>query len=73
METQVLGKLLPAKARLEGKTKLRVILSEGKRHQIRVMLNELNYTIVSLKRVRIGNIKLENLEPGETRPLAVKI
>jgi 23S rRNA pseudouridine2604 synthase len=69
METQALGKLLPAKARLAGKTRLSVILTEGKRHQIRIMLNELNYTIVSLKRVRIGDIKLEDLKPGETRPL----
>jgi len=73
METQALGKLLPANARLEGRTKLRVILNEGKRHQIRVMLNELNYTIVSLKRVRIGNIKLEGLKPEETRPIPVSI
>lgn len=73
METQALGKLLPAKAIMAGKTKLRVVLNEGKRHQIRVMLNELNYTIVSLKRVRIGDIKIENLKPGETRPIKVSI
>ncbi len=71
MQTQVLGKLLPAKAKIEGKTKLRVILNEGKKHQIRVMLNELSYTIVSLKRVRIGNIKIGNLKPGETRSLDI--
>ena len=58
MQTQAFGKLLPAKAQIMGKTKLKVILMEGKRHQIRVMLNELNYTIVSLKRIRIGNIKI---------------
>ena len=73
METQAFGKLLPAKARIEGRTKLRVILNEGKRHQIRVMLNELNYTIVSLKRTRIGNIKLEDLKSGETRSLVISI
>jgi 23S rRNA pseudouridine2604 synthase len=73
METQAFGKLLPAKARIAGKTKLHVVLNEGKRHQIRVMLNELNYTIVSLRRVRIGNIKIENLNPGEARPLSIKI
>jgi 23S rRNA pseudouridine2604 synthase len=73
METQALGKLLPAKARLINKNKLQVILNEGKRHQIRIMLNELNYTIASLKRVRIGNIKIENLKPGETRPLSISL
>jgi 23S rRNA pseudouridine2604 synthase len=72
METKALGKLLPAKARIINNSKIQIILNEGKRHQIRVMLNELNYTIVSLKRIRIGNIKLENLKPGETRPLHEK-
>lgn len=71
MQTQVLGKLLPVKAQIAGKNKLRIILNEGKHHQIRVMLDELNYTIASLKRVRIGNIKIENLKPGETRPLSI--
>ncbi len=69
MQTQDLGKLLPAKAEIINKTTLRVILREGKRHQIRIMLNELFYTVASLKRVRIGDIKLGKLKPGETLPL----
>lgn len=71
METQALGKLLPAKAQIAGNKKLRIILNEGKHHQIRVMLGELNYTIASLKRVRIGNIKIGELKPGETRPIPI--
>ena len=70
MQTQALGKLLPARAKIVNKTTLRVILNEGKKHQIRVMLNELYYTIVSLKRVRIGDIKVGDLKPGETRPIS---
>jgi len=73
METKALGKLLPAKARIINNSKIQVILNEGKRHQIRVMFNELNYTISSLKRVRIGSIKIGILKPGETRPIYVKI
>ena len=73
METQALGKLLPAKARIINNSKIQVILNEGKRHQIRVMFNELNYTISSLKRVRIGDIKIGDLKPGETRPISVSI
>ena len=69
MQTKSLGKLLPAKATIMSKTKLRIILNEGKRRQIRVMLNELHLTIVSLKRVRIGDIKLGDMKPGETRPV----
>lgn len=73
METQALGKLLPAKTQLAGDKKLRIVLREGRHHQIRVMLSEMNYTINSLKRVRIGNIKLGTLKPGETRVISVKI
>ena len=73
METQALGKLLPAKARIINNSKIQIILNEGKRHQIRIMLNELNYTISSLKRVRIGDIKIGSLKPGETRKLSISI
>ena len=71
METQSLGKLLPARSRIINSTKMQVILNEGKRHQIRVMFNELNYTIASLKRIRIGDIKIGNLKPGDARPISV--
>ena len=69
METKDLGKLLPAKAQILSKTKLRIILNEGKKHQIRVMLNNFSFTITSLKRVRIGKIEIGDMKPGETRPL----
>lgn len=73
METLAFGKVLPINSRILGKNKISIILNEGKRHQIRVMLNELNYTVVSLKRVRIGEIKLENLKPGETKAISVSL
>ena len=69
METKTFGKLLPVKSRLINKNKISMVLREGKKHQIRVMMSELNYNIVSLKRVRIGKFKLENLNPGETLPI----
>ena len=71
MDTKDFGKLLPAKAQILSKTRLKIILNEGKKHQIRVMLNDLSYTITSLKRVRIGNIEIGNMKPGETRPLDI--
>jgi len=70
METKSLGKLLPAKAKIIKSNTLQIILNEGKRHQIRVMLGEFNYTITSLQRIRIGNIKIGNLRPGETRVIS---
>lgn len=71
MQTKNLGKLLPAKAKIINRTTIRVILNEGKRHQIRIMLSELHCTVTSLKRVRIGDIKLGSLKPGQTRSFFV--
>lgn len=41
---------------------IRIILTEGKKHEIRRMLNALNLTIVSLKRVRIMSFVLHGLK-----------
>ena len=68
MRTDI-GYLLPAKAKLLTDYRLNIILREGKKHQIRVMLSELGYTVTLLKRIRIGHIKLGKLESGKTRPL----
>ncbi len=73
MDTLALGKLLPAKAEIIDDKTIKMILNEGKRHQIRVMLNDLSYTIVSLKRIRVGDIKLGELKPGESRTIEVNI
>jgi len=69
MKTKSLGRLLPVKTKIINKTTLSMILKEGKRHQIRIMLDTLSYNIISLKRIRIGNIKLENLKINEIRTI----
>jgi 23S rRNA pseudouridine2604 synthase len=69
MDTEALGKLLPAKATVTKEHTIRITLQEGKRHQIRVMLAELGLTVQSLKRIRIGSITLGRLRPGEVREL----
>ena len=43
---------------------LRIILTEGKKHEIRRMLNALNLTILSLKRVRIMSFTIHGLKSG---------
>lgn len=48
---------------------LRLIITEGKRHQIRRMLAALGYVVTDLKRVRIMNIELGELKAGEYREL----
>ena len=70
METKTFGKLLPAKAKIIARHTIRIVLHEGKHHQIRVMFGELGLTVTGIKRVRIGNVKLGNLRPGQTREIA---
>jgi 23S rRNA pseudouridine2604 synthase len=50
--------------------KFTIVLTEGKKHQIRRMCAALGYQIQSLKRVRIMNIKLDKLKPNQYRKLA---
>lgn len=69
MDTEALGKLLPAQATITKENAIRITLQEGKRHQIRVMLAELGLTVQSLKRIRIGSITLGRMHPGEVREL----
>lgn len=45
----------------------KIILKEGKKHQIRRMCAALGYQIQSLKRVRILNIKLDKIKPNQYR------
>lgn len=48
---------------------LRFILKEGKKRQIRRMCDLVGLTVVGLKRVRIGKVKLGDLPPGQWRYL----
>lgn len=49
-----------------------IILTEGKKHQIRRMCDALGYAIKHLERRRIMNIKLNKLQPGEYREIKGK-
>lgn len=46
-----------------------ITLTEGKNRQIRRMTEKLGYTVTDLKRVRIQNILLNNLKPGQYREI----
>jgi 23S rRNA pseudouridine2604 synthase len=47
-----------------------LIITEGKKHQIRRMCAALGYQVQSLKRVRIANIEIKNLKPNQYRYIA---
>ena len=49
---------------------LRIVLTEGKKHEIRRMLNALNLTVKSLKRVRILSFVSRGLKSGTVHMLS---
>lgn len=49
--------------------KCRIVLHEGKNREIRKVFESFNIPIRSLTRVRIGNINLNQMQPGESREL----
>ena len=53
-------------------SRLSVIIDEGQNRQIRRMFEAIGKTIVLLKRVAIGGLKLGGLERGKYRPLTAK-
>jgi 23S rRNA pseudouridine2604 synthase len=62
-------KLKKAIVKQEEKQKLRFILTEGKKRQIRRMCELVDLEVTSLKRVRIGRLQLGNLPLGKWRLL----
>ena len=62
--------LKPAKIAWQNPEQLRVVLTEGKKRQIRRMCELVGLKVVGLKRVRIGKVMLGNLPLGQWRYLA---
>ena len=56
----------------EETAKIRIVLIEGKNREIRRMLESQNIGTRSLVRVRIGNVNLDDLRPGEHRNLTAQ-
>ena len=46
-----------------------IVLEEGKKRQIRRMAQKIGLEIKTLRRVRIGKLKLGDLKPGEYRKI----
>ena len=59
----------PCKVRKNGKYTFSIILKQGLNRQIRRMCEALGYKVTTLKRIRIMNVELGNLKPGEVRGL----
>ena len=65
-------KTLPAKVTLLHPTTISLTLREGRKRQIRKMVEAVGNRVVNLKRLRIQNITLGNLQPGEYQYLSPK-
>ncbi|WP_315080910.1 RNA pseudouridine synthase [uncultured Clostridium sp.] len=63
-------KTKPCKIRRISEDTFNIILTQGLNKQIRRMSKTFGYTVQKLKRMRIMNIKLENLEYGKWRYLS---
>lgn len=57
------------KVAVTGEHSFRITLTEGKKHQIRRMVANLYNEVTDLKRIRIMNIRLENLPAGGYRKI----
>lgn len=62
---------LPAKVKgiNDERTEIMLTIVEGKNRQVRRMFESLNYKVMELKRIQIGDIKLGNLQLGSYRHL----
>lgn len=60
----------PAKVKKLSDRTFSIIITQGLNRQIRRMCMALSLDVVSLKRVRVLNITLDNLKPGEYRELS---
>lgn len=63
----------PAEFKKTSDTAGSIILKEGKYHEIKLIFKALNNKVVTLKRIRMKNLILdENLKEGEYRPLTAE-
>ena len=55
-----------------GRTALRIVMTEGRKREVRRMLAAVGQPVRRLVRVRVGPVRLGRLPPGEVRPLTVE-
>lgn len=62
----------PCQTRQTGADEFSIILTEGKKHQIRRMCDALGFAVKDLQRIRIMSISLKGLKPNQYREIKGK-
>ncbi len=65
-------KTRPAKTKKVSKNSFTIVLTEGRKHQIRRMCDACHLTIESLIRIRIGQLKIGSMKPGFVKRISAK-
>ena len=60
---------LPCRVRRTGERSFNIVLIQGLNRQIRRMCEYLGYNVKSLRRIRIMNLRIGKLRPGQWREL----
>jgi 23S rRNA pseudouridine2605 synthase len=63
------GPTLPAKVRRHGVDGLEIVIREGRKRQVRRMVEAVGHRVKTLQRVKLGPLELGNLHPGDHRRL----
>ncbi len=64
------GPARAARVRRAGLRSLRIVLTEGRKRQLRRMCEAMGFRVVGLRRIRLGGLRLGNLKPGKWRQLS---
>src|ERR687888_267839 len=64
------GRSAPARIRRLGPSKVELALHEGRKHQVKRMLEAVGHPVRRLHRSRYAGLSLEGLDPGEWRELS---
>ncbi|MDD4335023.1 MAG: pseudouridine synthase, partial [Desulfotomaculaceae bacterium] len=63
----------PARVRLksgkEGNALLEITIHEGRKHQVKSMCEYIGHPVMRLKRIKFGDLRIDDLKPGQYRHL----
>ncbi len=68
------GLTAPARVRLrgerDGNALLEITIHEGRKHQVKRMCEYIGHPVMRLKRIKFGNLRIDDLKPGQYRHLS---